>query len=189
MSHTLFRNSVCAIAVVLLLTPDSKGYANTPPVHSAVIPVRSGVITARLESDKSVYRVGEPILLRLTLINRTGQTVFYGVLPPYVLSTLEVLDAERRALSPSGGLGPRIFEGRGNSMPLVPGKPVVVEYDRSGRGDFRDVADIKDWGYVLNQPGKYTIVAHLEVEAIGASEQTFVTSPNDKSNAVHIEIK
>ena len=153
------------------------------------LPVRSGVITAQLESDKSVYHVGEPVMLRLTLINRTDQKVFYGVAAPYELSALEVFTAEGKVLSRSVGPGPcSDCEGRTVTAPLDPGKPVVVVYDRTGTGAFREVAAVKDWGYVLRYPGTYTIIAHLNVAAIGVSGPEFITSPTDKSNAVQITI-
>jgi hypothetical protein len=179
-SHRLLRTA-CAVDVLLLLTLSSPAYAHTAPVHS-------GIITARLEADKSVYRVGEPIMLRLTLINRTGQKIFYVVAAPYEISTLEVTNAGGEVLSRSVGLGPCVCQGRTQTVALGPGKPVVVAYDRNGGGAFREVADIKDWGYVLRYLGKYTVIAHLSVNAIGVSEQEFTTSPSDESNAVHITI-
>lgn len=152
------------------------------------ISVRTGIITARLESDRSVYHVGEPIKLRLTLINGAAQKIFIGPLAPYELSNLQVFNAEGQALSPSVGGGPCICQGRPYTVALNPGEPLIVSYDRYGNGAYRDWADLKDWGYVLRQPGSYALIASLQLVAFGIKMPEFRTSPTDKSNTVHITI-
>lgn len=126
----------------------------------------------------------QPIKLRLTLINRTGQTVFFVHAAPYGLSHLEVISEA----PPSGVAMIR-------SIPLYAGRPIVVKYyprERQGRGyvygPLTEWADINDWGYVLEHPGSYTLIASLNVAAVGNRGPFFTTSPADKSNAVHITI-
>jgi hypothetical protein len=186
MSRRHFFKFIYAVVALLPLFESS--------VHAQRFPVRSGVITARLESNKSVYQVGEPIELRLTLINRTGQTVFFVHAAPYGLSHLEVFSAKGKA--PSGGRrAPSSGAAMVRSIPLYSGRPIVVKYyprERQGRGyvygPLTEWADISDWGYVLEHPGNYTLIASLSVAAVGTRGSFFTTSPADKSNAVHITI-
>lgn len=52
--------------------------------------------------------------------------------------------------------------------------------------------DIKLWGYSLTRPGDYTIYAIPTIEAFerigGRTGPWFLTSPSDRSNAVHVRI-
>ena len=175
MSRWVLSGLFCA-AAVLLCTVHSNVQAQEPSV-------RPGLIAAQLDSNKSIYHVGEPIMLRLTLINKTGMEIDFVKAAPYYISNLEVFDAEGKALSASVGRGPCVCQGSVSTIPLLRGKPVVVEYNdpritereglRYSVGALRVWADIKDWGYVLEQPGNYTLVASLgSVEAIspGATE-------------------
>jgi hypothetical protein len=187
MSRRHFCRFICA-AVALLPFLESS-------VHAQRFPVRSGVITARLESNKSVYQVGEPIKLRLTLINRMGQTVFFVQAAPYGLSHLEVFSAKGKAAPSGERRTPSSGVAMVRSIPLYTGRPVVVKYyprERQGRGyvygSITEWADINEWGYVLEHPGNYTLIASLNVAAVGNRGPFFTTSPTDKSNAVHITI-
>jgi hypothetical protein len=191
MHRWLLSGLTCAAAVLL--------YAPYTYVHAQELPVRPGLIAAQLDSNKAVYHVGEPIMLRLTLINRTSQKIDFAHGAPYYMSDLEVVDTEGKVVSATIGRGPCWCQGTISSVRLDRGRPVVVEYndpritEREGLGyavgALRAWADIKDWGYVLQQPGTYTIVASLsKVAAIIPGGPEFSTSPSDKSNAVHLTI-
>jgi hypothetical protein len=179
----------CAAAVLL----------HASYVDAQQVTVRAGVIAAQLDSNKVIYHVGEPIMLRLTLMNKTSQRINFVHGAPYYMSDLEVFDTKGKAVSATIGRGPCWCQGTISSVRLEPGKPVVVEYndpgitERQGAGyvvgALRAWADVKYWGYVLQQPGSYTIVASLtNVTAIIPKGPAFSTSPSDKSNAVHITI-
>ena len=157
-------------------------------VYAPQLPVRSGVIMARIETDKSSYRVGEPIKIRLTLENVTQQQIYYIAAAPYEISDLHVSENGQRLLV-SGGRGPCICEGSVSSIPLPPGKPIIVEYnDRRSNGALRQWAYIQDWGYNLTQPGYYSLAVSPAVNAIGATGPEFRTSSAGKSNVLHITI-
>jgi hypothetical protein len=154
------------------------------------LPVRAGVIIARIETNKSVYQLGEPILLRLTLINTTGQPIFSGVGAPYWMSDLKVSNAGGKPVFPGGGRGRNIgaMGGRIYSIALMPGKPVLVGYnDPDSDGTRVEWADIREWGYDLREPGNYTIRAVAAITAIGTSGPEFKTS-GAASNTVHFTI-
>ncbi len=185
MSYWLFRSIIAASSALLL-------FAVTSGVHVSHIPVRSGMILARIESEKSVYLVGEPIMVRLTLINRSGRELFVWPSAPYAMSTLEVFNATGKPLRSTGSEGeicPAGCGGHPYTIKLSPRKPVVVEYDdRYSHWALREWADVRRWGYNIRQTGDYTLIASPKVVAFGEGVPEFTTSPTDKSNKVHIRI-
>jgi hypothetical protein len=161
-------------------------------VFAAQAPVRGGIFSIRLESNKAVYRLGERIELRVTLRNNTAQPyAIIGAPPPYGLCDLLILNSRRQPLSSKGSQPYREISIGAWEFP--PGKSTVAVFsDPASKWSVREWADIKYWGYDLNQPGHYTIFALPTVEAFeklkhGAGP-SFITSTADKSNAVHIEI-
>ena len=95
MHRWLLSGLTCAAAVLL--------YAPYTYVHAQELPVRPGLIAAQLDSNKAVYHVGEPIMLRLTLINRTSQKIDFAHGAPYYMSDLEVVDTEGKVVSATIG--------------------------------------------------------------------------------------
>ena len=61
------------------------------------LPVRCCILAARIESDKTEYRLGEPIMLRVSFINTTRRKIFFGPVPPFLMH-LEVLDGDGKPL-------------------------------------------------------------------------------------------
>jgi hypothetical protein len=190
MTRRVLIGLTCTAALVLHLSPT---------VRAQELPVRPGLITAHLDSYKSVYHVGEPILLALWLINRTSQQIDVGHNAPYYMSDLEVFDAAGKAVSPSVGRGPCWCQGMILAIPLHSAHPVLVQYndpritEREGLGyavgALRTWADIKYWGYVLQQPGSYSLSASLRgLTAITPGGTAFTASPSDKSNTVRVTI-
>jgi len=120
------------------------------------LPARSGIIMARIESNKTAYHIGEPILLRVTLINRTAQQVFFVPIAPYYLH-LRVLSAVGKPLGSSGVRGPCMCEGRTMTIALDPGKAAATGYNDPRIhephviGPWREWADIKDWATILHK--------------------------------------
>ncbi len=178
MCHRILFSLVYLVAVTLALELGA---------DARTLPVRAGIIGARLESIKSVYRVGEPIGLRLTLINKTGQKIFYVEGAPYEMSDIEVLNDQGRALSPTVPRGPCICKGSVHTIALYPGRPLVVDYNRHASG-FTTEAYLNDWGFVLTRPGSYKVTVILALNAIGVKGPEFTTSPADRSNTLHITI-
>jgi hypothetical protein len=174
---------ICAAAAL-------PGSALATTIYAPPLPVRSGVIAARIESDREVYNAGEPIKLRLTLSNRTGSTIFYVNAASYELSDLHIISGKGDRVSPTGARGPCICEGRTIATPLAPGKSVIVQsyVRRSGNWEFREWADIRNWGYNLTTPGTYSISVTAHVNAVGTTGSEFSTSSGGSANILHITI-
>ena len=185
MVNKVFRYSVYAAATLALST-------QALTAQPLSVPVAHDVISARLESNKPVYRVGQPIMLRLTLINRTTHDIFFFPGAPYTISDLKVFNAEG-TLVPSLGAQHEICAagcgGHPYTVKLDPGKPVIVEFnDRESHWALREWADIRRWGYDLRTAGSYSLVAFPKVTALSVGTSEFTTLPADKSNKIHITI-
>lgn len=187
MIRSIFRSIICGAVVMLL----SAQYYVVPPTH---YPVRSGIIAIHIESDNSVYRVDEPIKLRVTLINKSGEKLDLPDGPPYVMTNLEVFDDKGKGLSSTGQQGVACGNcGNGTrSLELDPGKPVIIGYfDPDGHWSYQEWANIRHWGYDITRAGNYTLVVApspnvVVLEENGASG--FAPSPGDRSNAVRIRV-
>ena len=157
------------------------------------LPIRCCIIETKLESNKAEYRVGEPILLRVTFINRTAQWVDFIPIAPYYLS-LRVLDPSNNLLSSSGVRGPFNAQARISTMKLDPGEAAVTGFNDTRIsephvvGPWREWTDIRDWGYDPTRAGIYAIsITSGKVGAIEADEHEFVT-PVSESNTLRITI-
>ena len=157
------------------------------------LPVSSGIIMARIESNKTVYHIGEPIMLRVTLINISDQRIFFFPAAPYSMD-LDVIDGSGRPRVSSGRRGPWNGELRLNTIPLDPGQSAVTGYNDPRIHEahviapWREWEDLRDWGYDLTQVGNYTIgIRSGTIGALAAGGPEFQT-PIGKSNTLHITI-
>ncbi len=72
---------------------------------AAGLPVHAGIFVVRLESDKAVYRLGEPIRLRVTVRNNTPRRYAVMWMQVWGLCDLTVLNSEGQSLSSTGNRG------------------------------------------------------------------------------------
>lgn len=126
---------------------------------------RGGLFSVQLVTDKTAYRVGELVRVKLTIRNISGTE--YGVLAvaPWVLSDLVVLDATGRKVPPSITPTHPGFASRVSLWDLTPGKSATSEYYTLGGSTLYEWSPIAFWGYELSQPGRYTITAAPELTA------------------------
>jgi hypothetical protein len=153
--------------------------------------VRSGIFTIRIEASKAVYRLGEPIRVRISLHNNTGEHYAVQAVPPWGLCKLVVLNSQA-AFLPSKGQYPYRWSMIDISE-YPPGRTATIEFSNpQNTSDFIEWVNIAYWGYVIKEPGNYTLLAVPNVRAFprtgpGKGEY-FVTSETDKSDAVHIQV-
>lgn len=153
-------------------------------------PTRGGIFGVRLESNKSVFRAGEPIELRVTLINRTLEHYAAGWSPPYPACNIVVRDGRGRIVTPAANFSPAVL--RPVTFDFPPRKRVVVTYlDPHGHG-LREWISLERWGYALRTPGAYTLIGYPTVNAFeitgGTNGAGFIPSASDTSNSLRITI-
>lgn len=176
-------------SVLLCVVLASIVQAPASAVLQQALPAQNSLFGIRLEFNKDVYHLGEPIEVRVTLINKTSRRYSIEWAPPYGICRLRVLNGQGNALTSKGSWG---YRSDMDTIELPPGKAVVVRYpDPSGKG-LLQWATIEHWGYSLNRPGYYSIAAAptLEgVERIGSGEgPDFTASGEYASNVVHIKV-
>lgn len=110
---------------------------------------RSG-LQISLVSDRSAYKVGEPIKLRLSLTNASSQAIKIQPMPPLGVANLVVLDDHGNKVEPNKGASMQF--GSGPRLTVQPGERISV------RGLKGELIDLMEWGYDLKDPGRYTII-------------------------------
>lgn len=186
MTRSIGANLLCASAALSLLALPTAAYSEQNAAETA-LPVRAGVISIRLESNKTVYRLGEPIELRVTLVNHTAQEYIIGMVPPWWLCRLSVRNEKGQAVRPT--LRNMYGVAGGDFTYVLPAHGTVSPTFSAPRA----WADIKYWLYDLDKPGTYAIVGSpTEFSAYEVSGHhlgsRFAVSPAASSNAVHIRI-
>ena len=185
--HLIRRLLLSAIALSLSLCPF---------MHSAAagLPVHAGIFVVRLESDKAVYQLGEPIRLRVTVRNNTPRRYAVMWMQVWGLCDLRILNGEGQSLASKGNRG-GFVSGGADVVVFSPGEAIVADSLVPGTNALSEWANLKYWGYDLNRPGEYTITALPTLGAWevrgnqGSGAPEFITSAaSDKSNAVHITV-
>jgi TonB family protein len=180
-----FLQSLAGVGLLLPLSAQSAtaDLRNLVGSNSAVV--------ARIASDRLVYHLGDPIRLRLTLINKSTDQLYIGNSPPpFALVDLQVLDFGGRPLPHGGAPWIRCMSGHSQmvSWNLSPGKPVVIGFhDPENHWQRTDWANIKCWGYRVNEPGSYRLIATTKIEAFGPGD-VFNDAPAQASNELRIRV-
>jgi hypothetical protein len=130
-------------------------------------------IAVTLETDKKVYRVGEDVMLKITVSNvgSVALRVFFS--GPHNDSRLTVRDENGVVLAPNMSPDGPMFNTSGTvtDFPLQPGEAVVDAHLALGMpAGFTEGSGFVPshwWGYAFKQPGLYTITA---VRVLGLKE-------------------
>jgi hypothetical protein len=105
----------------------------------------------RVEFNKAVYRVGEPIKVRFLVTNKGMLSRSMAKLPPWGLCGLAIIRVGGESLPTDGFVG---TPGRWYVWDFRPGETKVVSYE-DPQGRRREWTDIRYWGYRAMTPGDY----------------------------------
>jgi hypothetical protein len=140
----LSRRTIAWVAWYVMVAPSANAQESAGRVQSD--------LRLRIEVNESSFHAGEPILLRLTLVNVSDHPTMLASGNHTGMALISVYDSTgkeiRVTVSPIGG---RI---RGPSHMLEPGGEIPIAYQGAPGGQW---FDLRDWGYELWQPGSYTI--------------------------------
>jgi uncharacterized protein (DUF58 family) len=134
-----------ALAVVLGVLASSLS-AQTPNRGSA------RDVSVRIETDRSAYRIGDSITVRLVLRNVSSHPVRFVDYPPNMLARLRVYDADGQEVEATYLSSTQRASGSTHRIKLKPGEELTLHWLG------REWLNLKDWGYDLRVPGKYSIV-------------------------------
>lgn len=123
-----------------------------------------GFFSARLDADKSVYHVGEPVQVRLAITNDSDGEYGISYLPPWLLGSLSVLDYKNQTIPLTLTPHSRAWRGSlADAVFLKPGESCVISYYV---GDaLKGWTPISFWGYDLEKPGIYELSMMLNLRA------------------------
>lgn len=129
------------------------------PSSIASWPVRPGFVHVELASQSPSYRVDQTVRIAFSLINMTGEVVFFPYGYPEDLITLVVIGPSGERIEPGDSDDNEISTRMEPfAAPLTPGVPSRLKWRGEG-GETIEFCDIRDWGYSLRAPGTYTITA------------------------------
>ena len=185
--------SLTRVAAVLALCTHPTAAQVVPYEQAVRASTKSGIISVRIETNAGEYKVGEPIWLRVALINKSSHELYLNRAPaPVQISDLTIVDARVDLLPSVPKPGKDSMSGVSGvdfRQPLPPGKPVYIWYDDPySNGALREWAEIRHWGYHIGQLGEYTLVASPTLYVARADGTEFKASPADKSNKVRITV-
>lgn len=126
-----------------------------------VPPVRDGVFTLRIETDRKAYSVGDPIMLSLRITNISGSPMTVVRYVPWELSTLYVTRDGTKLTEGQRGTGERYS--LANTYQLQPAASVLMRVWENCSDEPRYWHKITNWGYAFSEPGNYSIVASLNL--------------------------
>ncbi|MBV8172064.1 MAG: hypothetical protein JO219_09050 [Candidatus Eremiobacteraeota bacterium] len=129
---------------------DESSYPATVWAHE-----RPEALTASIESNGSNLSVGQPILVKITLANNSDVGIQENVVNAWYMFSLRVLDARGAVAAPNVAPVHKVASSYlGRPGALWPGQTFVVP------GETQDqFTNLEAWGYRLNQPGTYRIMA------------------------------
>lgn len=156
------------------------------------LPTHSGIFGIRLETSKKIYRVGEPVEVRISVHNETSDVYEADSVPPWGLCDLTILSSGGQAL-PAADVSRAVRRSSIAIREYLPGSTHSIGYDTpEAPGIFHDWADISHWGYDIKEPGEYTIAAIPEVRGFARTGPNkgayFISSSSDKSATVRIKV-
>lgn len=107
----------------------------------------------RIETDRSAYRVGDSITVRLTLRNDSPSKIEFVGRPPNMLARLRVYDAAGQQVKPISSPDLRQSAGSTRRITLDAGKELTLKW-----GGLTEWGNLRAWGYDFRTPGRYAIV-------------------------------
>lgn len=139
----------------------------TLPINAAaqrMIGIQNRDVHIRIEAARSTVRLGEPIMVRLTLVNQSSSVLMVHSGAPHTIVPLLVYDEEGNQVRQTVDGGDPFFRGKGHDIP--PGGELKLL--SSGK----EWGDLRDWGFDLKSLGNYRISAKPLASDVSASRES-----------------
>ncbi len=155
------------VLVAAILNAQEPGRRNARDVH------------LRIETDRRTYRFGDSIAVRVSLRNMSPTPVRFVTDPPVLQARLRVYDAGGARLEPAF---PPVMQDIVSRRPMTLGAGQTIVLQWMGA----EWLHLRDWGYDLRTPGRYTIVGLPGVvgpeltpdyETVRSNRATFTITP------------
>ena len=173
------------LTCALVVSPPSSGAG----LLRASAPTRDGALRLTIRTDRQEYRIGDPILISVSVRNETSEKLGILVQPPCLAVGLEVRDA-------LGNLVPKATPtcgGRLNGTRNVIEPHATQQLRTVVKNGLSDWSDLLTFGYALSQPGTYTLTAIPTLTVFQQdspqANSAFNTAQVPQSNILTIVIK
>jgi hypothetical protein len=122
-------------------------------------------VRVEIETDKTHYRIGDSVMVRLTLHNTSSQPILFQNETYTGLVDLRVIDQAGHSVGPTvSPLGVRVS---GPLRTFPAGESMTLLYWRAPPQ--REWLNLRDWGFEIPKPGRYRI---LGTSSIGSPAST-----------------
>ena len=122
-----------------------------------------------IETDRTTYRVGDTVAVRLSFSNDAQAPITFVQYPPWRGTRLTITDSAGRVVTPASGPSYAYIVST-HPEKLVGGATRVRTWAD------RDWFNLRQWGYAALAPGRYTIVGAPLLVVAGASPDSTVRS-------------
>ena len=169
--YTIF----CAFAVLTLTLRSFFVVADAQSAKIGLLPVRSGVFAVHLETQERAYRVNQPVLIKMELVNKSDDLLAVVPEAPWYITDLVVHDRRGSVVQPTT----KKFPARGSpgSFLMQPHSTQLLRWGNLNN-EPEEWVDLGKWGYAPLPPGEYTITAIPTPDA--------AVNPTPNADAEHI---
>jgi hypothetical protein len=131
-----------------------------------------GAISVQLSSDRSTYKVGDDVKLRITIRNVSNTTIPLFYMRGSNDVTIEVKDTQGQILKPNTKPLGTYCCGSLTQVDFDPGSQWVETKELQGPGEWMSA---RVWGYAFTTPGRYTITARRDLRGAQTAPSPPVT--------------
>jgi hypothetical protein len=118
-----------------------------------------------IATDRTSYGAGDSVSVRLQVLNSGGVPITFMRYPPWAEVRLTLTDSAGRIVPPAKSPAP-IYMVSSRKVTLAAGATRVSSWND------RQWFSLRMWGYVLPEPGRYTIVGAPDLGIVGAKLDT-----------------
>lgn len=183
-----FSNRLFALQATVLVAISVSALQSLASASQTDSARRGDIFQVRVTADKAVYAVGEPIMLRVTIMNRSADSYNVEEQPPAGLTGITVKLGNATVAETKGGPTGRRFM-VGYKVPA--NGSVDARFSPSNGSAATSWQEIGGWGVRLTKPGTYsiTLTANFWAWPTGnPSDGFYVRGPNT-SNTIQIRIQ
>jgi hypothetical protein len=134
-------------------------------------------VHVQVETNRTTYRIGDSVKVRLTLQNVSAEPVKIMRDVPRRLVRLRMMDRNGKLVEPDGSRVTQRFVGSQRPFTLKGGEALTLRWQG------QEWMDLHEWEYGLKAPGTYTIVGIPRVWS-----HTLTPNSSVRSNFVEIRV-
>ena len=145
-------------------------------------------IAIRLTVLNRIVKVGNPVLIRVEIVNQSSQNISLRDRAPWEMVKLSI-HAGEKVVQPTGSIAPLDY--MTPIYPILhPGEAHTYRFRSTSPNGLDEFHSISDWGYQHLTPGQYTITASpVFVGVFGTTTKMLPVSPENRSNSLSVEVR